>query len=71
MDLCRHLRWKTFSRQECDPTAVFESLSRDMVPYSCLKTCQAWGPDDDVVAPECCCAGRKCFERDPLSDEIA
>jgi len=71
MDLCRHLRWKTFSREEADPSAVFESLSRDMVPYSCLKTLQPWGPDDDVVAPDCCCSGRACFQRDPLSDEIA
>lgn len=71
MDLCRHLRWKTFSRDESDPSAIAESLSRDMVPYSCLRTCQPWGPDDDVVAPECCCSGRACFVRDPLSDEIA
>lgn len=71
MDLCKNLRWKTFSRDETDPAAVFESLARDMVPYSCLRTCQPWGPDDDIVAPECCCNGRSCFQRDPLSDEIA
>ena len=34
---------------------------KNEVPYSCLKTCQPWGPDDDVVAPEACVEQRGCF----------
>jgi hypothetical protein len=68
-DLCKHLRWKTQSRDTGDPTLVFESLARSQVPFSCLKTCQCVGPDDDLVAPELCHSGRACFVRDPLSND--
>ncbi|MBX7078581.1 MAG: hypothetical protein K1X88_05270 [Nannocystaceae bacterium] len=70
MDLCRHLRWKTFSREQGDPAAVAESLRRGQVPFSCLRTCQAWGPDDDVVAPERCCAERGCYEPDRVVADV-
>lgn len=65
-DLCKHLRWKTQSRRTGDPALILESLSRSQVPFSCLRTCQTHGPDDDIVAPELCHADRSCFERDPL-----
>jgi hypothetical protein len=68
IDLCRHLRWKTFSRDHDDPRAILASLQRNQVPFSCLRTCQAWGPDEDVVSPGACCAGRECFERDASFD---
>lgn len=71
MDLCRHLRWKTFSRHDGDPAAIEASLQRGQVPFSCLRTCQSWGPDDDVVAPERCCAERACFERDRLGRDVS
>jgi hypothetical protein len=63
--LCRHLRWKSQSRDDPDPRWIFESLDRGQVPFSCLHTCQPWGPDDDVVAPECCTTERPCYEPDP------
>ncbi len=61
-DLCKHLRWKSQSRDSGDPAAILESLARSQVPFSCLHTCQAWGPDDDLTAPELCHHGRACFE---------
>lgn len=62
MDLCRHLRWKTLSRDDDDPLAVFASLQRSQVPFSCLRTCSTCGPDDDLAAPELCDVARACFE---------
>jgi hypothetical protein len=67
MELCRYLRWKTFSRDSGDPAEVRESLLRGQVQLSCLKTCQPWGPDDDVASPEGCTGQRSCFVRDPLA----
>lgn len=65
MELCRHLRWKTFSRDDGDPDVIQASLLRGQVPYSCLRTCQSWGPDEQVVAPELCRRRRGCYEVDP------
>lgn len=66
MELCRYLRWKTFSRASGDPQQVWESLIRSQVPFQCLRTCQPWGPDDEVASPECCNGGRTCFVKDPM-----
>jgi hypothetical protein len=64
--LCAWLRWKGYYGGRWD---TMEELVADMtrgdVPYSCLRTCQAWGPDDDVAAPEGCQPGRGCFEASP------
>lgn len=68
-DLCKHLRWKTHSRSTGDPAAILESLRRNQVPFQCLRTCQVFGPDDDVVAPELCTRARECFAPDPLMSE--
>jgi len=67
MELCRYLRWKTSSRESGDPQQVWESLLRGQVPYSCLKTCQAWGPDDDLASPEGCNSERGCFTLDRIN----
>ncbi len=60
MKRCRFLRWKGFY---ADPTSDEVTLDflKNEVPYSCLKTCQPWGPDDQVVAPESCVEERGCF----------
>ena len=73
IDLCRHLRWKSHARDSGDPREILASAARSRVPFSCLKTCRPWGPDDDVAAPELCCRERGCFEADPIMDtaEIA
>lgn len=68
MQLCRHLRWKTFSRGNSCPAEVQASLLHSQVPFSCGQTHQAWGPDDDIAAPECCTQARECFRRDAMSD---
>lgn len=66
MRLCAHLRWKTFygtrwiTREE-----MLADLLRGDVPYSCLQTCQSWGPDDDAAVPERCQPGRGCFTTSP------
>ena len=63
MRLCAHLRWKTYYGARWDTRAqMLEDLLRGDVPYSCLHTCQSWGPDEDVAAPERCQPGRTCFE---------
>ncbi|MCB9760979.1 MAG: hypothetical protein H6739_14160 [Alphaproteobacteria bacterium] len=70
MDLCRFLRWKGFHGQRWPSQAALDAtLTRIDVPCSCLKTCQSWGPDDELVAPESCARGRGCFERSPLTPQ--
>ena len=63
MDLCAHLRWKSFYardwRTDDELVAVFE---RNEVPYSCLRSCRPWGPDGEPAAPEGCNAERPCYE---------
>lgn len=67
--LCRHLRWKSHARNEAGAALVAESMSRNQVQYGCRKTCQPWGPDDDLAAPECCTPERDCYLADPLVEQ--
>ncbi|MFN7144879.1 MAG: hypothetical protein ACK4YP_13975 [Myxococcota bacterium] len=66
VDLCRHLRWKERYglpfRTDADLLASFLTAG---VPFTCNRTCQTWGPDDDLVAPEGCARSRGCFEPTP------
>jgi hypothetical protein len=60
--LCRSLRWKTYYGARWDTREqMLTDLLRGDVPYSCLLTCQSWGPDDEVAAPEACQPDRPCF----------
>ena len=59
MDLCKYLRWKGHSR-DSDVAELNFTFARNQVTYSCLRTCQPWGPDDELAAPEGCHAGRPC-----------
>ena len=67
--LCASLRWKGFyGRVFRDADDLGQALLGSDVAFSCLQTCQPWGPDDDGVAPGRCQPGRGCFElsrRDP------
>lgn len=69
MNLCRHLRWKgLYGRRFPDAAALELAFETADSPFSCLRTCQPWGPDDAVTAPERCQPARACFElsdRDP------
>lgn len=62
MELCRNLRWKSFHGQasftEDELVAMF-SANHDQ--YSCLRTTQPWGEDEDLCAPERCTSDRACF----------
>jgi len=66
MQLCRSLRWKSWygtdAFSEADLVATFRS---NEVPYTCLQTCQAWGPDDAPAVPERCAGTRSCFRPSP------
>jgi len=62
MTLCKWLRWKTYYGGQWKTRADLQAMfAMNEVPYDCLKTCQAWGPDDGVVSPECCGPQRTCF----------
>lgn len=73
MKLCRSLRWKGLIGQTFpDRATVLAAFAANDADFSCLKTCQAWGPDDDIAVPEFCQPGRRCFElsrRDPDSTQ--
>lgn len=67
LELCQSLRWKSYYGQDWeDEEHLLAVLMRNEVPYSCLKTCRSWGPDDDIAAPERCTSNRPCFEASPL-----
>lgn len=70
LELCRHLRWKSLSRDLDDPEEIAFAFARNQVPYSCLRTCQAWGPDEDLAAPELCGTDRECFEASALTKRL-
>jgi hypothetical protein len=71
LELCRHLMWKSISRDLDDPGAVAAQFARNSVPYTCQQTCRNAGPDDELVAPELCHAERGCYDPSPLSLRLA
>lgn len=71
MDLCKHLRWKSITRDLEDPEQIAWAFARNQVPYSCLRTCHSWGPDDELAAPERCRSGRACYVAAPLARRLA
>ena len=61
--LCRFLRFKGWYAQRWrSEEELAAQLATSDAPFRCLKTLQSWGPDDALVAPECCGDGRACFE---------
>lgn len=64
--LCRSLRWRgavgTTWREDA---ALAASLASGGTPFTCSRTCQPWGPDDDLVEPGACAPGRACYRRSP------
>ena len=67
MNRCRHLRWKG-ARDDIREGRVAEVFTANHVTYSCLRTCNAWGPDDQLAVPEGCGADRLCF--DPAEESL-
>jgi hypothetical protein len=65
--ICQMLRWKGHSREATTGEQQF-AFARNQVPYTCLRTCQPWGPDDEPAVPEGCDAGRSCFAAPTLRD---
>jgi len=73
--LCANLRWKGFyGRQWRSEADMHHALRLGDAPYTCLHTCQPWGPDDAMVRPGGCQPGRGCFElsdHDPGADPVS
>ena len=68
VDLCKHLRSKTLmSARWATEEEMVRTLAANDVPFSCRKTCQPWGPDEALAAPERCHGARTCFEHSPLN----
>ncbi len=64
MQLCRNLRWKGYYGQHWPtPDDLALALTLSDAQFSCLRSCQAWGPDDQLADPDACQPGRGCFER--------
>ena len=65
-DLCRWLRWKAIvGVDRLDGAQLGVLYGTADAQFSCLGTCEAWGPDADLAAPERCQPGRACFEPSP------
>jgi hypothetical protein len=63
MRLCRSLRWKSFYGASWNtPEDLAADLAASENPFSCLRTCQPWGPDDRPAFPSVCQPGRGCFQ---------
>ena len=68
--LCRFLRWKGFYGVAWrSPEELALALAASDSPFSCLRTCQSWGPDEELTAPGACGPDRACFERSPRSPD--
>ncbi len=66
MRLCANLRWKGWYGQRWPtPEALTQALQGSDSQFSCLASCQAWGPDDGLVEPGACQPGRRCFALSP------
>ena len=63
--VCQMLRWKGHSA-DAEPGERRFTFARNQVPYTCLRTCQPWGPDDEPAVPEGCDDARPCFEAPPV-----
>lgn len=60
--MCRHLRWKAFYGKRWATRADLQAeLALSDSPFSCLLTCQGFGPDGAIAAPEACDEDRSCF----------
>ncbi|MEZ4319210.1 MAG: hypothetical protein R3F61_16970 [Myxococcota bacterium] len=75
MRLCRYLRWKSwYTASFPDDASIRAAFELNDAQYSCLKTCQPWGPDDHASVPENCQPGRGCFvlsPKDPTSRRVS
>lgn len=69
MKTCRYLRWKSY-RADATEAEVASVFARNSVPYSCLKTCQPFGDDDQIAAPEHCVSGRGCYEEHSFTKRV-
>lgn len=66
MKICRFMRWKgLYGQAHLDDATLLADAMRAGVPFSCLHTCQPWGPDEDIATPERCTPERGCFEARP------
>jgi hypothetical protein len=63
---CRWLRWKGWREDRLSGRSVAEIAEQNVVPYSCLRTCQPGGPDGRLASAASCGEHRGCFERDAL-----
>lgn len=63
-ELCRSLRWKGRQGEQRTAGALRFAIELNNVPWTCIKTCQPWGPDDAPVEPGRCQGDRACFAAD-------
>lgn len=59
---CLHLRSKRDYIALGEPSDADENNGDVPVPYYCRHTLTVIGPDDDIVGPRVCTAGRTCYE---------
>lgn len=66
MELCRFLRWKgVYGRTWTQEEELAAAYELNDVPYTCLHTCEPWGPDDQPAELGTCQRARACFEPSP------
>lgn len=58
--VCRSMKTKML--YVLGPEAVDLTVPSSTAHYWCVQTMRTIGPDDQLVTPDQCCAGRGCFE---------
>lgn len=66
--ICRFIRWKGY-KEDMSAEELLFIIARNEVPFSCLRTCQPWGVDENPATPESCISSRSCCEPLPLTVE--
>lgn len=61
-EVCRYIRTKTAFGDSVGYTR-WQTGESATASYWCLQTMGSCGPDDALVHPHSCCAGRSCYAR--------
>ena len=61
-EVCRYIRTKT-AYGNASGCSVWQQGNSSTAAYWCLETMGSCGPDDQLVEPQQCRAGRSCFAK--------
>jgi hypothetical protein len=63
---CRSLRWKDYELDSLSLERVAVAFTEKSEQWTCLKTAQTAGWDDELASAQGCDPSRSCYEEHPL-----